>query len=515
LSAGAPIRVVGVSAVLLVLALSGCAGAAARPDTTAAAQAAVCRKALLQIDVGVRAASTGDAEAYRVPGFPYLRSSRFLASFSRRDLDPEAFEAWIDRLQALDRQGRSVELANLDTEARTWLDEEIEATTWPGWGIEDVLDLCPAVLRAQDFANEEGRDKLHAAVIVPDDYSTIGRALGLYPLTAIPVALGYERWQAENLPAFAVGFEDGVWQGEPMLFRPDGDPPSLAPAAIARIIEHSRVNALDVPEPAEADLELLARTFAPAFLIDVASDADRIGQPYWTEGGLPDVDPGRPVAFVRLSHAWFEGRPVAQLVYLVWFRARPKQGALDILGGRFDGLIWRVTLGHDGRPIVYDTIHPCGCYHLFFPAPDTRRLPLPQDAASDIRETVLVPQEAPSLVGGERLVVRLQSVSHFVTGIARSGALRDEMAAQDYRLLVGNPVPDEALRAMPLPRGGSRSLYAPDGLVEGTGRLERFIFWPMGIASAGAMRQWGTHATAFVGRRQFDDPFLLEEAFAR
>jgi hypothetical protein len=37
----------------------------------------------------------------------------------------------------------------------------------------------------------------------------------------------------------------------------------------------------------------------------------------------------------------------------------------------------------------------------------------------------------------------------------------------------------------------------------------------MGIASAGAMRQWGTHATAFVGRRQFDDPFLLEEAFAR
>jgi hypothetical protein len=35
----------------------------------------------------------------------------------------------------------------------------------------------------------------------------------------------------------------------------------------------------------------------------------------------------------------------------------------------------------------------------------------------------------------------------------------------------------------------------------------------MGIASAGAMRQWGHHATAFVGRRHFDDPNLLDERF--
>jgi hypothetical protein len=35
----------------------------------------------------------------------------------------------------------------------------------------------------------------------------------------------------------------------------------------------------------------------------------------------------------------------------------------------------------------------------------------------------------------------------------------------------------------------------------------------MGIASAGAMRQWGHHATAFVGRRHFDDADLLEKRF--
>jgi hypothetical protein len=35
----------------------------------------------------------------------------------------------------------------------------------------------------------------------------------------------------------------------------------------------------------------------------------------------------------------------------------------------------------------------------------------------------------------------------------------------------------------------------------------------MGIASAGAMRQWGRHATAFVGRRHFDDADLFEKRF--
>jgi hypothetical protein len=516
LSAAARIRTVGVAA-LLTLALTGCAGPAARPTpaSTGAAQAALCRDALRQIDAAVQTAAVSDAEAYHVPGFPYLRSSRFLASFSERDLAPEAFEAWVERLEALDRDGRTVELMNLDALAKVRLDQQIAADTWPGWGTGDVIARCPMVLRAYDFAEEEGHDALRAAVAVPDDYSQLTRALGLYPLSAIPIALGYERWQAENLPAFEVSFGGEVWQGSPTLFTPAAGPSTAAPAEIARIIERSRANPLDIPEPSAADLEILARAFAPAFLVDVASDADRIGHPYWTESGLPDVDPGRPVAFVRLAHAWFEGRPVAQIVYLIWFEARPKQGTLDILGGRLDGLIWRVTIGNDGRPLVYDTIHPCGCYHLFFPAPGTRRLPLPQDAASDIRETVLVPQGAPPLIEGERLVVRLQSVSHFVTGLAPGSALGHEVAEQDYRLLVGNPLPDEVLRSMPRPQGGRRSLYGPEGLVERTERLERFILWPMGIASAGAMRQWGNHATAFVGHRHFDDPFLLQEAFAR
>ncbi len=64
-------------------------------------------------------------------------------------------------------------------------------------------------------------------------------------------------------------------------------------------------------------------------------------------------------------------------------------------------------------------------------------------------------------------------------------------------------------------RACNRSVYDPQGLIPGSQRLERLLFWPMGIASAGQMRQWGRQATAFVGRRHFDDPLLLDRYFDR
>jgi hypothetical protein len=69
------------------------------------------------------------------------------------------------------------------------------------------------------------------------------------------------------------------------------------------------------------------------------------------------------------------------------------------------------------------------------------------------------------------------------------------------------------LYAIPIEGAKPRSLFGPDGIVPGSERGERFLLWPMGIASPGAMRERGRHATAFVGRRHFDDPYLLEDTF--
>jgi hypothetical protein len=187
-------------------------------------------------------------------------------------------------------------------------------------------------------------------------------------------------------------------------------------------------------------------------------------------------------------------------VYTIWFPERPRTGAGDILGGNLDGVVIRVTLGADGAPLVYDTIHPCGCYHMFFPTALVKSLPAPPGR----EEWAFVPAVLPALHAAQRVVVRVASRTHYVTGIRADSA--DGGIA--YRL-----VDDNDLRALPAGEQVTRSAFGPDGIVPGTERGERFLFWPMGIDNAGAMRQWGIHATAFIGRRHFDDADLIERRF--
>ena len=129
----------------------------------------------------------------------------------------------------------------------------------------------------------------------------------------------------------------------------------------------------------------------------------------------------------------------------------------------------------------------------------------------DIRERAETPTSAPRLAAGERVVVGLAAGTHYITGL---GSDRD-LGSWGLETVAVEFAAAETLRRLPLPGGGTRSLYGPDGLVADSERAERWLLWPMGIASAGAMRQWGTQATAFVGRRHFDDPYLFDQAFRR
>ena len=169
-----------------------------------------------------------------------------------------------------------------------------------------------------------------------------------------------------------------------------------------------------------------------------------------------------------------------------------------------------VTMDADLQPIVYDTIHPCGCYHLFYPTERVRARPRPIPGEGPFDESMFAPQMAPTLGAGERLLLRISSRSHYLQRVIAVKEAAADAVEYDLR-------DDNELRALPWPNEsaarGFRSAFGPDGLIAGSERLERFLFWPMGIASAGQMRQWGRHATAFVGRRHFDDPDLFERYF--
>ena len=471
-----------------LLLIAGCAGTppqrvapisgwGADTDTALAA----CADRFVKLDDAVDAAGVRDGAASRVPGYPHLRTDRFLAGEARHPARDAV--ALLAAMRSLDREARGYEIANLPDVALVRLGEADRSTL-----VADVEE-CGARLLAHT------RPLALDRASVPDDYDTWKRVAGLYAVARIPFAAGVRGYQRDTERTFSVPRDQLPVSRAVVRYLP---PPGLP--------GYDDLTALDPyrdPEP-DPEPDVLAAWFArhaPVFEIDTATDADLPGVPTWTADGRVDVDVARPVMFTRLAHTRFAGQIRPQLVYSVWFPARPKQGALDLLGGRLDGITWRVTLGPDGEPWLYDTIHNCGCYHQFFTTPAVRLKP----ATRGLDEGAFVPQSLPAVPPDGRIVLRVAAVTHYL-----------QRVTIEWGAMTGAPIAfasDDALRSLPDPQGGRRSLFGPDGIVPGTERGERWFFWPMGVAEPGAMRQWGRHATAFIGRRHFDEAGLLDRYF--
>jgi hypothetical protein len=457
-----------------------------------------CAEWYQALDQAIDAAGVRDAQAARVGGFPYLRVDRPLASLRDRAVRGEAaLHAFAERLLDLDLEARRFEIDNLPRAS-------IDAL--PGLGpayhrsvaLQRTRD-CGRLLREIDLAKPDSRRALLERAAVPDDYSPLSRALGLYPLTRVPFAAGIRRWQEETLATFA------AVKAAPQVARLRFAPPAFRPLPrelVEGVLDRARFDALGQPVLVPRELEVLAATYAPSFDVAVSGDYDRPGRLRWRPGAeVPDVDPAEPVVYVHAASTRFGERVLLQIVYSIWFSQRPPQGERDLLAGALDGIVWRVTLAPDGEPLLYDSIHPCGCYHLFFPTPRLRARPAPDS----LEEWAFAPQPLPRVADGERPVVSIASGTHYIDGVS---FVRGSDSLSRYAFLSY-----DELRSMNRMDGTKRSAFEPDGLIAGTERGERVLFWPMGIASAGAMRQWGHHATAFVGRRHFDDADLIERRF--
>ena len=335
---------------------------------------------------------------------------------------------------------------------------------------------------------------------VPETYSDIQRILGFYLLTKRLVSSGIRRLHTRILASFSAQIPESGGQWYVLADR------ASHPDRIegTRLLESASNNPLKIPVLQDGPyLQQLFRRYAPAWRVFEESQADRIGALYLEENRT-GVDENRPVVYTHLSYTRFEGKTLAQLNYVIWFSSRPATGPLDILAGRLDGINWRVTLDTNGDVLMYDAMHNCGCYHMFFPITGLL-IPKPQNAS--VAEPILVPDSLPNNPDG-RILISISARDHYifrvqVSGSGTPGAKAYELEAYDN------------LRS--LPAGGNRyqSIFSEDGIIPGTDRMEKWLLWPMGVPGPGAMKQWGHHAIAFVGRRHFDDPDLIERYFMR
>ncbi|MDO9366580.1 MAG: hypothetical protein Q7T58_09650 [Methylotenera sp.] len=473
---------------LFMLLQAGCATVGKHPVLPAGDALGDCQTLYREVDSAVEHAGVRDHGPSLISGFPYLRTTRLLASFRNELSDQQQWSTWVRHMAALDVEARTLELRNLSASVADHSKDMLR----------DELDRCRERLLTADLAQPERRSALVVAARVPDDYVTWWRLAGLYPLTAPIVSANITAWHTQTRNTFATPLAALPIAGELVRWTPQPRTSSVTPIKAVEVSEILR-DSLGMQLPVPADFDRLFDTFSPVWEVDVADDDDRIGKLRWDNG--PVVDVAQPTLYRKVSYTRFGDQVLLQLNYIVWFPARSGD---DIYAGHLDGINWRVTLGPDGEPWLFDAIHNCGCYHEFFPS---QHLRLRDDLPTSYFELPLLPQSAPD---HQPLVLRIAHRTHFIQRVyhdespPESPAVAQTIAWEEY----------DTLRSLPAD-GGYHNLFGEHGLIAGTERSERFILWPMGIRSPGAMRQWGRHATAFVGRRHFDDAFLIESLFER
>lgn len=501
---------------------------------------AYCRNLYDALEGQIRSRQLVDAGEQRLPGYPFLRTNRFLASFgaefestlaasklSERQaqaaslLKSPAFQAWLAQMQRLDSQVRHLEASRLPAQA------------FPLYQLADrhallaTLDQCAPLLTAELTPADVPR--ILAEAKVPDEYQRSLRALGLYPITGIGVASSIRNWEVHQREVFQrQRHPDFSGRAAFQRYRP-AKTPSGADAwrTAAKVMQAVQRDALGIPKFLPAQRDALFEAFAPTFEVATVNDSDRIGRLQWIDlAGLVrdprerfwlDVDTNVPAVYRQLTFTRFGKAVLPQLVYTIWFSERPMESGSDMLGGRLDGLVWRVTLDEDGAPLIFDSIQPSGRFAMFFP---TRRL-MPDAQARANVDSLVEWVYSPIDVAIEDWVgetwpgplsLHVSSRTHQLVGIAAPGKAWGTPVFDNppYQL-----VSADVLRALPVPGDGRRSIYNQDGIVSGTERLGRWLLWSMGISNMGAIRQPGHQPTALVGRRHFDDPYLFQKRYRR
>jgi hypothetical protein len=481
----------GLAAVALLVLLSGCAGRAV--SFTAPYDNGQCQRLWSALEEEIQERQVADASTARVQGFPYLRGNRYLQALAERAGDQQEQAFVLEEMRRLDLQQRALETARLPQPVL----REVVGT---GTAVDQVqlaatLDGCSAEFLAADQGRPDFFHQVSRGLELDRDYSLWLRGVGLYPLTSLVVDYVAQRAQAKMIDQLS---GPALPAAELVQYGPEVGP-APAPVDPAALVRRGRRPPLLSLDLAGQDKDALARHFAPLLTMADGDAANRFGRLVRDAGGFT-VDAQDAVVYYYFSHAFVQGIPALQITYAIWFAERTDP-APWFEHGRLDGLLFRVTLDWQGRPVFVDVAFQCGCYHFVLYADDLVRGP--RDDGPGFQPYVggifPVPQ------GEKRLRFTVNGGWHQIT---RVEAAAPPPTGATYRLL-----PYEELEAF---RQGDEviSLFNSQGRVPGTNRLERFFLFPMGIPKVGAMRQRGRQPITLIGRAYFDDPHLFDRAFA-
>lgn len=493
-------------------ALTGCAGKPQNDGQTPEISSSErCRNAHYFTADLIADRNRTDAQYQPIAGYPYYRVDRFHTSFReelrKRSSAAEMRREWLQRLAALATESRNIEIANLSTQDQNLLRHQLVKLD-PGAiakTSQDYLRDCATQLTRDDLENPDTVHDLIEGANAADLYSTPARIAGAYWATRWLSLAGSKDWQEEMRTRYA---SEQLDKRRLIRMSPETESASLSAPEIAHAIRQARKRSpLGIPELDSALLGTLTAQFAPALEISPKTLSDLIGKVQWNRHKRLDVTVSEPAVYTMHSYTRWRRQTLLQLNYVFWFPRREATGITDPYAGKLDGLIWRVTLGKDGKPVFYDAIHTCGCYHVVFPL---QRDMLVRRTRVGEEGSLVFNEEVPD-ASRERLVLEISPGDHQILAVkAQSESRSRPIKQRGYAMRAYTE-----LRSLPTRRAGRRSMFDDAGLVAGSERGERMFLWPMGVQSAGTMRQWGHHAISLAGKRHFDDPDLMKNLFYR
>lgn len=465
---------------LMLAALAGCSTPTPKPDPFIGWYKGydTCRAEYATMDARVDAAGVREAGTYRVPGYPYLRTDRTLASFANEVKSLDEIGGWIRRMRETDQEARSFEYMNL---GMTLQEAAIQ---------RDRFLNCGRILAGVEFIDEPAEyARLLAAVPPQDEYSSKQRLMGVYALAAPGMRARIEARQQALDEAYEQPLEKLAASGPLKLWkaRPEADL-SLVEIDFNKVLPDE----LGFPGFTDSTFRALGEYHAPQLWIETAAVSDQLAVPTLTALG-PTADPAQPQAHLHITFARFGGKPLMQLNYLFWFKGADANAPLD-------GFIWRVTLDEMAQPLVYESLHASGRDHRWYPVQPLAK----RERNGDERG---IPVIAPKLAPAHLATLRVSAGTHEILRVVDSSAVATD-AALSFEIRRY-----ENLLALPAPSGGTRSLFGPDGLVPGPHAGDPIGGYSSGIRRPGALRQLGRLPVTPVGRAHFDDPFLLESVF--
>jgi hypothetical protein len=230
-----------------------------------------------------------------------------------------------------------------------------------------------------------------------------------------------------------------------------------------------------VPQTAD---DVLAR-YAPAFVVGQYEPTyNRIGTPSAriAEEGDEEifVDPAKPAIYAERQMFHTERGVYTNLVYRVHFERVPFP---HTTAGRNPGMLAIVTLDERERPVLFTTVHSCGCYNAVIPTNYLPRECLPEGWSTEGQEVhgeklpgvLQFPAEP---VAGLRVVVELRDEVHRVRGVSLQDATGESWPHES----IATPLrPMADLEALPLPGGGATSFFHESGMKRGLVRDNRKI----------------------------------------